>query len=242
MQMWSSAVLLGILLLHGPTAQSQTCDEPLQAGFMQITNTTYVSRSFLDSDLVFMRQTLRLTEDEIDRTREDAINFLDQQYGLDFSNIEPDELGQRVLGNVTFRPILIPYNGTVVYNQWLLNGKSRARCYTLGDGGFQAVFNGTVRLFGEYGGEEGLLANAGEGILYGFDYLYDLCGQQGIIFDIASLSPTRFEPTDGWIVLSFRIRNRQLGEGAIWGISRITAVTSTILRYESRQVYSFGGL
>ena len=151
-QVWNSAVLLGILLLHGVTAQSGMCDIPLRAGFMQITDTMFPVGSTLDADLVYFRETLRFTEDEIDRERENAISFFSEHFGLDYSNIEPDELGQRVLGNTTFRPVVFPYNGTLVSNQWLLNGKSRTKCYQLADGGFQANFNGIVRLFGEYGG------------------------------------------------------------------------------------------
>ena len=238
-QVWSSAVLLGILLLHGPTAQSQMCDEPLQAAFMQITNKTFTRGSVLDSDLVFYRETLRFTEAEIERDREAAISFFSEQYGLDFSDIEPDELGQRVLGNATFRPFTLPFNGTLVFNQWILNGKLKTRCYTVADGGFQAAFNGIVRLFGEYGGEEGLIAFPGESILYGRSYLYDVCEQQAIIFQTESLTPVRLEPTDGWIVLTARIQNRQLGDGMAWGISRVTVINSTTARYESRLVYTF---
>ena len=238
-QVWSSAVLLGILLLHGVTAQSGMCDVPLRAGFMQVTDTTFPIGSIVDADLVFFRETLRFTEEEIDREREAAIDFFNQRFGLDYSKIEPDELGQRVLGNTTFRPVYFPYNATLVHNQWLLNGKSRTKCYQLGDGGFQANFDGEVRLFGEYGGEEGRTASQGESVLYGRDYLYDACSHTGIIFQTESITPIRVDPTDGWIVLTFRVRNRELGEGVIWGISRVTQVNSTTLRYESRQVYVF---
>ena len=238
-QVWSSAVLLGILLLHGVTAQSGMCDVPLRAGFMQITDTMFTAGSILDADLVYFRETLRFTEEEIDREREAAIDFFNQRFGLDYSNIEPDELGQRVLGNTTFRPVVFPYNGTLVHNQWLLNGKEKTKCYQLGDGGFQANFDGNVRLFGEYGGEEGLTASQGESVLYGRDYLYDACSHTGIIFQTESITPIRVVPTDGWIVLTFSVRNRELGEGTIGGISRVTQVNSTTLRYESRQVYVF---
>ena len=206
---------------------------------MQVTDTMFPVGSIVDADLVFFRETLRFTEEEIARERESAIDFFNQRFGLDYSNIEPDELGHRVLGNTTFRPVVFPYNGTLVHNQWLLNGKEKTKCYQLGDGGFQANFDGEVRLFGEYGGEEGLTASQGESVLYGRDYLYDACSHTGIIFQTESLTPIRVDPTDGWIVLTFRVRNRELGEGVIGGISRVTQVNSTTLRYESRQVYVF---
>ena len=174
-QVWGSAVLLGILLHHGVTAQipccmggakipeggtniprefgmgvpnsrgcqipndTGMCDVPLRAGFMQVTDTTFPIGSIVDADLVFFRETLRFTEEEIDREREAAIDFFNQRFGLDYSSIEPDELGQRVLGNTTFRPVYFPYNATLVHNQWLLNRKSRTNCYQLGDGGSRQI-------------------------------------------------------------------------------------------------------
>ena len=235
-QLWIPVAFLSILMLQ--SASSQMCDPAYQASFMQITDTTFPATSTqLDADLTYYRQVLRFTEDEIDREREAAISFFNRRFGLDFSNIEPDEQGQRVLGNATFRPVVFPYNATLVYNRWLVNGNSKSRCYKMGDGGFQAMFNGRVRLGGEFGGSEGAYGFASESVLYGRDYIYDACAQQGILLQTESITPIRV--VDGWIVLSFRIRNRQLGEGMTWGVSRVTPVNPTTLRYESRQVYSF---
>ena len=237
---WISAALLGIFMLHSATAQSLTCAEPFQAAFMQVTNDTFpATASSLDSNLVFFREILRFTEDEIDREREAAISYFNQRFGLDFSNVDPNELGQRVLGNATFQPVLFPYNGTMVYNRWLVRGPSTSRCFRFTDGGFSAAFNGTVILRGEYGGEEGIMASSGDSLLYGRDILYDSCNQQPIIFQTESLTPIRRVPGDGWLVVSLRIRNRQLGEGTTWGLTRITLVNPTTLLYESRQVYTF---
>ena len=237
-QLWIPVAFLIILMLQ--SASSQMCEMPLKAAFMQLTNTTFPATSTqLDADLTYYRQVLRFTEDEIDREREAAISFFNRRFGLDFSNIEPDEQGQRVLGNATFRPVMFPYNATLVHNRWLVSGNSRSRCYKMGDGGFQAIFNGTVWLGGEFGGSEGAYGFAGENVLYGRDYIYDACAQQGILLQTESLAPIRIERTDGWILLAFRLWNRQLGEGMTWGISRVTRVDSTTLRYQSRQVYTF---
>ena len=215
------------------SASSQMCKMAFQAAFMQITNTTFpVSSTQLDADLTYYRQVLKFTEDEIDREREAAISYFNRTFGLDFSNIEPDEQGQRVLGNATFQPVMFPYNATLVHNRWLVSGNSRSRCYKMGDGGFQAIFNGTVWLGGEFGGSEGAYGFAGKNVLYGRDYIYDACAQQGILLQTESMSPIR--TVDGWIVLSFHIRNHQLGEGMAWGVSRMTQVNPTTLRYESR--------
>ena len=81
-------------MLHNAVAQSQMCEEPFQAALMVVNNVTFpASSSFLDSDLVFYREVLRFTEEEIDRERETAMNFYRDFYGLDFTNVQPDELG-----------------------------------------------------------------------------------------------------------------------------------------------------
>ena len=94
-------------------------------------------------------------------------------------------------------------------------------------------------LHGEYGGEEGKLGFTYEGVYYGHNYLYDACQLQGIVFQVESLAPIRGVPTDGWFVTTFRVRNRMLGEGVSFGVSRVTGVDSSTLRFESRQVYTF---
>ena len=238
--MWTPTVFLSFLMLRSVAAQSQMCEEPFQAAFMLITNVTYpASSSLLDPDHVYYREVLRFTTEEINREREAALQFFRNTYGLDFTNVEPDEQGQRVLGNATFLPVMYPYNNTFVFNSWLVNGRTRTRCFRAGDGGFQVRFSSTVILHGEYGGEEGRLAFANEGLFYGHDYIYDVCAQQGIIFQLESPTPVRVESSDGWVVINFRVRNRVLGEGVVWGIGRVTAVSSTTLRSEGRQIFTF---
>ena len=237
---WIPTVFLSFLMLRSAAAQSQMCEEPFQAAFMVITNLTYpASRSFLDSDLVFYREILRFTTEETDREREAALQFFIDTFGLDFTNVEPDEQGQRILGNATFLPVLFPFNNTVVFNTWLVNGRARTRCYPIADGGFQVSFTGTVMLHGEYGGEEGRLGFPNESVFYGHNYLLDVCEQQGILLQVETPTPSRVETSDGWTVAIFRARNRVLGEGVIWGIGRLTAVDSTTVRVENRQIITF---
>ena len=102
MRLSVSVVFLSILNLHNAAAQSQMCNEPFQAVITLVTNVTYPSSAtFLDSDLVFYRKVLHFTEEEIDRDTEAAMLFFKNTYCLDFTNIEPNEQGQRNLGNAT---------------------------------------------------------------------------------------------------------------------------------------------
>ena len=94
-------------------------------------------------------------------------------------------------------------------------------------------------LHGEYGGEEGKLAFANDIVFYGHEYAYDVCEQQGIIFQIESPTPLRNEPSDGWLVINYQFRNRMLGEGVLWALDRLAAVNPTTSRLESYGVITF---
>ena len=237
---WILTVFLSFLTFHVTASPLQTCDEPFRATITVVTNVTYPTPSdLMDPNHVFYREILRFTDEEIDREREAAIQFFREKIGLDFTDVEPDELGQRILGNATFQTILLPTNDTYVFNSWLVNGKARTRCFRSRKGGFQVNFYGTVMLHGEYGGEEGRLAFADDIVFYGHEYLYDVCEQQGIIFQLESLTPIRSEPSDGWLVINYRVRNRMLGEGVLWGLYRFTTVNPTTSRLETRQVITF---
>ena len=98
-------VILSSLNLHNAAAQSQMCEEPFQAVLTLVNNVTFPrSTTFLDSDLVYYRKILHITKEEIDRERELGMRFFNDTYGLDFSNIEPNEQRQRILENATFEP------------------------------------------------------------------------------------------------------------------------------------------
>ena len=237
---WISTVFISFLMSNVAASQSHMCDEPFQAAIMVATNMTFpIANNFLDPDHVFYREILRFTDEEIDREREAALHFFRDRYGFDFTNVEPDEQGQRILGNASFETVLLPTNETYVYNTWLVNGKTRTRCFRSRKGGFQIFFSDTVMLHGEYGGEEGRLAFANELVFYGREYLYDVCEQQGIIFQLESLTPVRRVPSDSWMIVNYRVRNRMLGEGVLWGLYRFTPVNSTTWRLETRQVITF---
>ena len=125
------------------------CEEPFKA---TITNVTFpISASSFDPDLVHFRKTLRFTEEEIDRAREAAMRFYKDMYGLDFTSVEPDDQGRRILGNATFEPNKSVFNFTYVFNSWLVSGRSRTKCFPAEGGGFRVHFSGPMMLRGKYG-------------------------------------------------------------------------------------------
>ena len=59
------------------------------------------------------------------------MQFFRDSYGLDFTNVEPDEKGRRSLGNATMRPFMTPYNNTFVdrwiFGYYISSSQSQAR-------------------------------------------------------------------------------------------------------------------
>ena len=199
-----SVVFISFLNLHDAAAQSQMCEEPFKAAITITANVTFpISASSLDPNLVFYRKVLHFTEEEIDRDRETAMHFFKDMYELDFTSIEPNEQGQRILGNATFEPIRLVFNFTYVFNSWLVSGRTRTKCFPAANGGFQIRFTGPMMVRGDYGGEEGKPVSADENLVYGHDYVFGACKQQGLTFQVESLAPFRSVPVDGYAVAIF---------------------------------------
>ena len=235
-----SLVFFSFLDLHNAATQSLMCEEPFKAAITLITNVTFpISANPLDPDLVFYRKVLRFTDEEIDHDREAAMHFYNDMYGLDFTSIEPNHQEQRILGNATFEPNRLVFNFTFVFNSWLVSGRPKTKCFPASGGGFQVRFSGPMMLHGGYGGEEGKLVSTDEYLVYGHDYVFGACKQQGLTFQVESLAPIRSVPVDGYFVAIFRVRNRMLGEGTIWGVGRSTTVDATTRRVELREVFTF---
>ena len=57
-----------------------------------------------DPELYFFKEVLCLTEEEIHYVFEDAMNFFNYTYGLDFSHSPPDEEYHRYLENANMFP------------------------------------------------------------------------------------------------------------------------------------------
>ena len=89
-----------------------------------------------------------------------------------------------------------------------------------------------MMLHGEYGGEEEKLVSRNENLLYGYDYVFNACKQQGLVFHLESLVPSHSVPVDGYFGTTFRVTNRMLGEGILWGVGRSTTVDATSRWFE----------
>ena len=124
------ATILGLFMLHSTAAQS--CSTPFQAASTAITNVV-VPQLVPDPDYTYYRESLRFTDARAQQEKEleNAIQYYNTQFGLDFSNAEPNELGQRFVGNAMFQFNFFPVNFTAVGNNWIVNGNTKSKCFNI---------------------------------------------------------------------------------------------------------------
>ena len=60
--------------------------------------------TFVDTNLTFFREDLGFDDAEIQQETQNAFQFFNERFGLDFSQSEPNELGIRFFQNTTFQP------------------------------------------------------------------------------------------------------------------------------------------
>ena len=190
-----------------------------------------------DPNYTFYRETLRFTDAQMEQEVENAIQYYNTQFGLDFSDAEPNELGQRFVENATFQFNFFPANFTAVGNNWIMNGNTRSRCFNIGGAGFEMPFNGSMMLHGVYGGEEGKPVQVGESVVHGYLIIFDACNHQPIIIQFQTETPGRFLPVEGWLIEEFKLYNPWLGRGRLQNIFKFPQ--DRTMPTEIQQVFSF---
>ena len=175
-----------------------------------------------DPELLFFRRTLRFREEEIQHVFEDAINFFNDTFGLDFSNSPPNEANQRYIQNAIMYPVVLHENINYIAtaNSWIRNGNTRSRCYRIYDGGIAVTLLNYTTLHGSYGGDEGKPAGPADPLAYGF-YSIDACGQSPVLIHYRCPTPIRPEPIDLTYVANCYVFNRALGRGRTQAISNV---------------------
>ena len=109
--------------------------------------------------------------------------------------------------------VLCHLNASAIANSWIVTGNRRSRCFRVGSGSLQVIFDDTMMVHGLYGGVDGRPVNAGDFLLYGFFAIFDACPQQPILIQSQSDIPARVLPVEGWLIEEGRLYNRQLGRG-----------------------------
>ena len=226
-----------------PNVASQSCTTQFKAAWSVVTDleVPLSSLTFDDPELKFYRETLHFTAQETQQQMENAIQHFRTQFGLDFSNVEPNNENKRFLGNARFEPLASPFNLTIVTNRWINSGNRRFTCFPITSGSFTVNFNGTTTLHGEYGGEAGIQVNEGNAVNYGHFIIFGACAQQPIVIQVQNNIPAHTVPIEGWIVDYVQLYHRQLamGRAQIVFKSRPSATDPSMLAIENMQVFSF---
>ena len=172
----------------------------------------------IDPTFTYFRDVIKFTDEETERFTQDAMNFYRMHYGLNFSG-PPDESGRRFFQNATFSPYRVTVNFTATSNNFIVNGKTRSKCFLTREGGLTVSFSGEQMLHGAYGGEEGRPSFPGDFIDYTI-FSLSLCPNDLFRVQARSLTPNRPTPIDGFITVNYGLFNRQLGSGVGQGTYR----------------------
>ena len=211
---WIQTALLGLLMLH--SVASQTCSTPFEAVFAAVTETVLSPATTPNvPQMTYYTETLGFTAEEAEQQLENAIQHFNTQFGIDFSDVEPNEANERLLPTATFSPNMNAANftHTIVANRWIVSGNRRSRCFPMSIGFFVVNFNATTMLHGVYGGEEGIPVSAGDALSYGHMAIFGASAQQPIVIQAQNNIPCRRTPVEGWVVDELQLYNRQLGRG-----------------------------
>ena len=193
----------------------------------------------LDPRMTFYKEVLGFTDGQIQHFTDDAIEFFNETYGLDFS-APPDENNERFFENARMRPSFFreSVNYRVVSSNWILNGNTRSICNEVRTGSLGVTFLGDQLLRGTYGGEDGIAAGPGDVVTYGHFIMFS-CAQSPVVIQYQSATPIRQEPIDGLRAVNFETYNNVLGHGKALGYDRETILPDGRFHRDIRLVFTF---
>ena len=211
------AVVVVIALISGiPVTYGQE-DCPQGAEFIISFDTVVPLAEFLqnvsDPNLTFFRNVLKFTEQEIQTATQSAIEYFNTTFGLDFSESEPNQQGQRIFQNASFFACKSPFTATTKANRWLVNGNTKSRCFDVRFGWFDVQFVGEQVLYGTYGGSEGrkIPSPATDDLTLLYVWI-DTCPQSPVIILVKPTAPASWTP-DGISIEPGVASHRILGSG-----------------------------
>ena len=241
--MKASIVVMLFCMFTGSNARSSNCPTPewFVAEFVGICDKAIPSPITLhDSDLTYLRDVMLFTEEEIAQVEEDAIQFFKTRYGLDFSQSEPDEWGQRFYQNGTFFPARftpeIQY--VITFNRWIVSGNTRSVCFETHIGSFRVDFSGEQILYGTYGGEKGIPVVPGDAVLYGF-YNIQVHPQEPLVILLSTTTPIRIDPYDGFGIINCDLFHRVWGRGLVQGLIQYAKTEDGRNYFSTHEVFTF---
>ena len=194
--------------------------------------------SAVDTNLTFFREVLGYDDDEIQQETENALQFFNERFGLDFSLSPPNELGLHFFQNAILQPIRRSGGVSATFNRWLLTGNIRSRCFNTVRGGYFVNFTGEQLLKGTYGGEEGIKVTSSRSLQY--DHLSISTTHQNPVV-IQRRTPIPNESSRiGLFVLFYELSHLTLGQGSQQGFFQTELINGTdILHLSGSSVLTF---
>ena len=165
-----------------------------------------------DPNLTFFRNVLKFTEQEIQTAMESAIEYFNTTFGLDFSQSEPNQQGQRFFQNASFTAGKMPLNATTKANRWLVTGNTKSRCFDVRLGMFSISFLDQQVLHGTYGGSQGRIMGPAAGAISWTYAWINTCPQSPVIILLKPTAPGSTTP-DGLALEPSATSHRILGNG-----------------------------
>ena len=177
----------------------------------------------VDTNFTFFREVLGFDDAEIQQETQNAFQFFSERFGLDFSLLEPNELGVHFFQNATFKSFRAAGGPTATFNRWLLTGNTRSKCFTTAIGGYRVDFTGEQTLRGTYGGEEGIQVTNNRVLLY--DYVsISVPHRDPVVIQRWTPIPNEAQQF-GLYVLFYELSHPTLGQGAQQGFVQTELVT-----------------
>ena len=240
-----SIVVILFCMFTGSSARSSNCPTPewFVAEYVSIVDEIVpasAAQAAPDSSLSFFREVMLFTEEEIVQVTNDAIQFFNTRFGLNFSQSEPAELGQRFYQNATFFPFRFApeLRYTVTFNRWIVSGNTRSACFENRAGNYQVNFSDQQILHGTYGGEEGIPVAPGDALVYGFHNIL-VCPQEPLVIQYSTATPTRVDPHDGIGTNNFDLFHRVWGRGLGQGTVQVTPTEDGRFHFNLRNIFTF---
>ena len=204
-----------------------------------------------DTNLTYFTDILGFSGAQIEDATQNAIEFYQERFGLDFSQSAVNQLGQRTFQNATMNPFMederITNIGTI--NKYILTGRTTNVCFRVRAGGYIVNIQGNQLLHGTYGGQQGIPADSSVLIAAGYyhipislrKYRTGIRQQSNSvqIVRFQSNTPIRTEPIDGTGIIHEDLFHEQLGDGVAQGSFRITAASNGNVLYSVRNVFTF---
>ena len=223
---WVLAGLFGVLVTN---AAAQSCPANLNSEAQivlyadRVLSAEVLQPISVDTNFTFFREVLGFDDAEIQQETQNAFQFFNERFGLDFSLLEPNELGVHFFQNATFKSFRAAGGPTATFNRWLLTGNTHSKCFTTAIGGYRVDFTGEQTLRGTYGGEEGIQVTNNRVLLY--DYVsISVPHRDPVVIQRWTPIPNEAQQF-GLYVLFYELSHPTLGQGAQQGFVQTELVT-----------------